>query len=66
VAPTSTPASTPTEPSPTADLTAEAVETVAATQPSLLDGMATSPGLLFFLGGTTVLLGGFAVWWITR
>jgi DNA-binding transcriptional ArsR family regulator len=63
---TSTPASTPTEPSPTADLTAEAVETVATTQPSLLDGVAASPGLLFFFGGTTVLLGGFAIWWVTR
>jgi DNA-binding transcriptional ArsR family regulator len=58
--------STPTEPSPTADLTVETVETVAATQPSLLDGVATSPGLLFFLGGVTVLFGGFAVWWVTR
>jgi hypothetical protein len=32
----------------------------------VFDGLAASPGLLFFLGGTTVLLGGFAFWWVRR
>ncbi|AUV83435.1 ArsR family transcriptional regulator [Salinigranum rubrum] len=40
--------------------------TTAAAQPGVLDGLAASPGLLFFLGGTTVLLGGFALWWVRR
>ena len=44
--------------------TAEAA--TAATQPGLLEGAAASPGLVFFLGGATVLVGGFALWWLRR
>jgi hypothetical protein len=47
------------------EATAEATATTAA-QPSALDGLAASPGLLFFLGGTTVLVGGFVLWWFRR
>ncbi|WP_318568007.1 ArsR/SmtB family transcription factor [Salinigranum marinum] len=50
---------------PQADLTTT-VETAAAAQPSVVDGLAASPGLVFFLGGATVLFGGFALWWVTR
>jgi DNA-binding transcriptional ArsR family regulator len=42
------------------------VETAAAAQPSVVDGLAASPGLVFFLGGATVLFGGFALWWLAR
>ena len=66
---TATPTATPvtgTDPTPAADLTAEAVGTATAAQPSFAAGLAASPGLLFFLGGTTVLVGGFALWWVTR
>jgi DNA-binding transcriptional ArsR family regulator len=51
---------------PTADLATTVAETAAASQPSLVDGLASSPGALFFLGGTTVLLGGFALWWVRQ
>ena len=45
----------------------ETVEaTTAAAQPGLLDSAAASPGLFFFLGGTTMLVGGFALWWLRR
>jgi DNA-binding transcriptional ArsR family regulator len=53
-------------PRPTA-MPTEAVETAAAaTQPGLFDGIAASPGLVFFLGGATVLVGGFALWWLQQ
>jgi DNA-binding transcriptional ArsR family regulator len=62
---TATPVQTGT-PTASPDLTAEAVGTTVAAQPSVVEGAASSPGLLFFLGGTTVLLGGFALWWVRR
>jgi DNA-binding transcriptional ArsR family regulator len=64
--PTATATATPTGTGSTADLTANAVGTAVGSRPSLLDGLASSPGLLFFLGGTTVLVGGFALWWVSR
>jgi DNA-binding transcriptional ArsR family regulator len=55
-----------TTPRPTAVPT-EAVETTAAAaQPGLLDGVVASPGVVFFLGGATVLVGGFALWWLRQ
>jgi DNA-binding transcriptional ArsR family regulator len=65
-APTPTLTATPTGSGSTADLTANTVGTAVGGQPSLLDGLASSPGLLFFLGGATVLVGGFALWWVSR
>jgi hypothetical protein len=78
VAATETPAPTPTEvatgtPTEVAtgtptEVATRAVETAAGAQPqpSFVDGVTASPGLLFFLGGATVLVGGFALWWATR
>ena len=64
--PTPTPVATRTATEiPQAELTTT-VETAAAAQPSIVDGLAASPGLVFFLGGATVLFGGFALWWVTR
>ena len=48
-----------TTPEPTATPTPEAVRTAE-------DALALPPGLLFFLGGVTVLLGVAAVWWLSR
>jgi hypothetical protein len=63
-APTSTPVAESTEtaaststPMPDAETTQAAAETaVEAADPAMLDALATSPGLLFFLGGLTVLV----------
>jgi DNA-binding transcriptional ArsR family regulator len=63
--PMTEPAATTGTPLPTGVPT-EAVETAAQVQPSLLDGLAASPGLFFFLGGSTILVGGFALWWLRR
>jgi DNA-binding transcriptional ArsR family regulator len=64
---TETAEATPTAtPMPTA-VPAEATEAATtAAQPGVVDGAATSPGLVFFLGGATVLVGGFALWWLRR
>lgn len=65
--PTAPPTAVPTEETATAvDLTAEAVGTTAATQPGSLAGLLSSPGALFFLGGSAVLVGGFVRWWLGR
>jgi DNA-binding transcriptional ArsR family regulator len=54
-------------PTTVAEATPEATAvTTAAAQPGVFDGLTASPGLLFFLGGTSVLLGGFALWWVRR
>jgi len=48
-----------TTPEPTATPTPEAMRAAE-------DALALPPGLLFFLGGATVLLGVAAVWWLSR
>jgi len=59
--PTPTPQPTPT-PAPEATT---AAETVAAADPTSLPAtLAASPGVMFFLGGVSVLLVGFAVWYL--
>ena len=70
--PTAGPTSTPTPVAtrtvteiPQAELTTT-VETAAAAQPPVVGVLAASPGLVFFLGGATVLFGGFALWWLAR
>jgi DNA-binding transcriptional ArsR family regulator len=66
--PTATPAPEPTVADPVTTAAADGVRTVldAAGPETATQVLAGSPGLLFFLGGTTVLLAWFAFWALRR